>query len=124
LPVTALLVYKFGIAGAGLSWVFYNVFAYAYLVPRICTECLGIPVWKWFLHVFKVFGLAALTYGAAGAIIVSLGLLSVLSLALAYACASMAFAAAAYRLIGNELRETLRRLTFLKPSPASTSPIV
>jgi O-antigen/teichoic acid export membrane protein len=124
LPVTALLVYKFGIAGAGLSWVFYHVFAYAYMVPRVCTECLGIPVWKWFLNVFKVFGLAALTYGSAGAIIKSLGLLSVLSLALAYAFASVAFAAAAYQLIGNELRETLRRLAFLKPAPAGTSSFV
>jgi len=124
LPVTTLLVYKFGIAGAGLSWVFYHVFAYAYMMPRTCTECLGIPVWKWFLHVFKVFVLAALTYGGAWAIIMSLGFLSILSLALAYAFASIAFAAAAYRLIGDELRETLRRLAFLKPTPAGASPIV
>jgi hypothetical protein len=94
------------------------------MMPRTCTECLGIPVWKWFLHVSKVFALAGLTYGGAWAIMTSLGFFSILSLALAYAFASIAFAAAAYRLIGEELRETLRRLIFLKPVPASTSSVV
>ena len=124
LPVTVLLVYKFGIAGAGFSWVFYHLFAYASMMPRTCSECLGMPVWKWYLHVFKVFVLAGLTYGGAWAIMTSLGAFSILSLALGYALASIAFVAAAYRLIGDELRETLRRLTFLRLARASTSPNV
>jgi len=122
LPVTLLLVYRFGIAGAGFSWVFYHLFAYGYMMPRTCSECLDMPVWKWYFHVFKVFVLAGLTYGGAWAIVMLVGSFSVLSLALGYAFASIAFVAAAYRLIGNELRETLRRLTFLKPAPASVVP--
>jgi O-antigen/teichoic acid export membrane protein len=124
LPVTALLIYQFGIAGAGFSWVFYNLFAYAVLMPRTCSECLGIPVWKWYLHVFKIFLLAGLTYGGAWTIITFQGSSSILPLVLGYAFASIVFAAAAYRLIGDEVRETLRRLTFLKPAPASSSPLV
>ena len=124
LPVTVLLVYEFGIAGAGFSWVFYHLFAYAVMMPRTCSECLDMPVRKWYLHVFKIFALAGLTYGGAWAIIASLGSSSILSLALGYAFASIAFVAAAYRLIGDELRETLRRVAFLKPAPASTSPLV
>jgi len=119
LPVTVWLVYKFGIAGAGFSWIFYHLFAYAYMVPRTCSECLDMPAWKWYLHVFKVFGLAGLTYGGAWAIMTFLASFSIPSLALGYAFASIAFVAAAYRLMGDELRETLRRLTFLKPAPAS-----
>jgi O-antigen/teichoic acid export membrane protein len=122
LPVTVLLVYEFGIAGAGFSWVFYHLFAYAYMMPRICSECLGMPVWKWYLHVFKVFGLAGLTYGGAWVIMMSLASFSIPSLTLGYAIASIAFVAAAYRLIGRELRDTLRRLTSLKPGPASVVP--
>ena len=122
LPVTALLVYKFGIAGAGFSWIFYHLFTYAYLVPRLCSECLEMPVWRWFLNVFKVFGLAALTYGGAWAIIALVRPFSVLLLALGFAFASVAFAAVAYRLMGEELRSTLRRLTFLKPAPVSVVP--
>ena len=124
LPVTLLLVYRFGIAGAGLSWIFYHLFAYAYWVPRTCSECLGIPVWKWYLHVLKVFVLAGLTYGGAWAIVILVGSFSILSLALGYIFASIAFVAAAYRLIGDELRDTLRRLTLQKLAPASTSPLV
>ncbi|MGB9487179.1 MAG: oligosaccharide flippase family protein, partial [Terriglobia bacterium] len=41
LPVTALLVYQFGIAGAGFSWVFYHLFTYAIMMPWICSQCLG-----------------------------------------------------------------------------------
>jgi hypothetical protein len=67
--------------------------------------------------------LAGLTYGGAWAIITSMGSTSILSLALGYVFASLAFVAAAYRLVGDELREALRRLTFLKPAPPSTSPI-
>jgi hypothetical protein len=85
----------------------------------MCSECLGVPVWKWYLHVFKVFALAGLTYGGAWAIMTVLGRSSILSLALGYALASIAFVAAAYGLIGDELRKTLRRLTFPKPGPAS-----
>jgi O-antigen/teichoic acid export membrane protein len=124
LPVTVLLVFHFGIAGAGFSWVFYHLFAYAYMMPRACSECLGIPVWGWYLHVFKVFVMAGLTYGGAWAIMTSLASFSNLSLGLGYVLASIAFVAAAYRLIGDELRETLRRLTFQKPAPASTSLLV
>lgn len=124
LPVTALLVYEFGIAGAGFSWVFYHLFTYAYMMPRTCSECLGMPVWKWYFQVFRIFVLAGLTYGGAWVIIRCVGSSSILSLALGYVFASIAFIAVAYRLIGDELRGTLRRLTFLKPAPTNTSPLV
>jgi O-antigen/teichoic acid export membrane protein len=124
LPVTVLLVKFFGLPGAGFSWVFYHLFAYAIMMPPTCSECLDMPVWKWYLHLFRIFALAALTYGGAWLIITFVGSSSILSLALGYVFASIAFVAAAYRLIGDELRETLRRLTSLKPAPASTFPLV
>jgi hypothetical protein len=65
-----------------------------------------------------------LTYGGAWVIVTSVGSSSILSLALGYVFASIAFVAAAYRLIGDELRETLRQLTFLKRAPISTFPLV
>jgi O-antigen/teichoic acid export membrane protein len=110
LPMTLLLVYRFGIAGAGFSWVFYNLFAYAYMMPRTCSECLGMPVWKWYVHVFKVFVLAGLTYGGAWAIVMLVGSFSVLSLALGYALGSFLFAAGSFLLVGSELRNTFQGL--------------
>ncbi len=70
------------------------------------------------------FVLAGLTYGGAWAIIASPGSSSILPLALAFIFASLAFVAAAYRLIRDELSETLGRLTSLKPAPASPSLLV
>ncbi len=64
------------------------------------------------------FGLAGLTYGGASAIITLAGRSSILSLVLGYAFASPAFAGATYRLMGDELGATLRRLTLLKVAPA------
>ncbi len=110
LPVTTLLVYRFGIAGAGFSWVFYHLFAYAYMVPRTCSECLGMPIWKWYLHVFKVFVLAGLTYGGAWAIVMLVGSFSILSLAVGYVLGSFLFASGSFLLVGSELRNTFQGL--------------
>ena len=54
LPITAVLIYRFGLVGAGLSWVVYNVVLYIYMMPRICRECLHTPTRDWFSHVAKV----------------------------------------------------------------------
>ena len=110
LPVTLLLVYFFGLAGAGFSWVFYHLFAYAYGVPRTCSECLGIPTRSWYVHVSKALILAALTYGLAWVVLVITVARSNISLMLAYALASMLFLAGAYLMVGEELRETITRL--------------
>lgn len=110
LPVTAFLIYFFGLTGAGLSWVFYHVFAYLYGVPRICSECLKISVWKWYEHIIKIFALIILTYGLAWIINEFVGNHSILSLTLAYAVGSVAFLMAAYFMIGDELRKALYRL--------------
>jgi len=47
---------------------------------------------------------------------------SLLWLALGYALASVAFVALAYRLIDDDVRASLRRLTSLKPAPARAVP--
>jgi len=113
LPIAAILVYFLGLVGAGLSWVFYHVFAYVYAVPRMCREPLGIPVSEWFGHTLRIVILAALTYGIAWVILVSLDAGSMVFAAIAYLGASVAFAAGAYWMMGDGLRETL--LGLLKP---------
>jgi hypothetical protein len=109
LPVTVLLIYYLGLTGAGLSWVFYHIFAYSYGVPKICRECLEIPVWNWYSHVLKIFTLVGLTYGIAWIIFSVIGNHSILSLALAYAGASIAFIIGTFLMVGDELRATFYR---------------
>lgn len=109
LPMTFALVYFFGVSGAAFSWVFYHLFAYAYAVPRICSDCLGTPVWSWYAHVLQVFALVALTYGVAWTVLAIVGTRSNTSLLLAYALASLIFVTVAYLRVGAELREAITR---------------
>lgn len=116
LPVTGILIYSLGLTGAGFSWVFYHLFSYSYIVPRICSECLGIPVREWYLHILKILVLIILTYGVGWAFLEFIGSYSILSLVLAYAGASIVFLTCAYYMINDELRSTLLQLlkTFTK----------
>lgn len=107
LPTTVLLVHFFGLNGAGFSWIFYHLFAYAYVVPRICRECLESSTLRWYSQVLRVMLLAALTYGAAWIIGVSRAHYSTMQLALAYISASSLFAFGAFALMGPELRLTV-----------------
>jgi O-antigen/teichoic acid export membrane protein len=106
LPVTGALILRFGLPGAGLSWVFYQVFAYAYVVPRICRECLRSGVWEWYIDALKVLCLAALTYGPAWLLVGAVHTVSP-ALLIAYAAASIAFGIGGFAMIGADLRASL-----------------
>lgn len=110
LPITVLLIVSYGMTGAALSWVFYNLFAFVFIVPTICRDCLQIPVWSWYQHIGRsgVLGLAA--YGAAWQLMASVGSYSISALLIAYAGGSVAFAIGAYVLIGRDLRDAILRL--------------
>ncbi len=111
LPVTAGLTYAFGLRGASFSLVFYNLFAYAYLIPRVCRECLDIPAAGWYLQVVKILALGALTYGPAWLFVSVIAGLSRFPIDLfAYAAGTMAFGAGAYMMIGPDLKRTIQRL--------------
>jgi O-antigen/teichoic acid export membrane protein len=107
LPATGILIYFFGLAGAGFSWVFYHLFTYSYAVPRICSECLEIPVSAWYRHVLKIAVLTSLTYGLAWLTLEFLDAHSILHIALTYAGASTIFLVGFFFLMGSELRETV-----------------
>ena len=108
LPVTVILIYLFGLVGAGLSWIFYHIFAYFYGIPRVCKECITMPVRYWYFHVFKIITCGFLTYGIAWSILNNIiGTYSIPASILAYLIASVAFLSVSYFLIGKELRETL-----------------
>jgi O-antigen/teichoic acid export membrane protein len=108
LPVTVGLIYFFGLPGAGFSWVFYHAFVYAYMVRRICAECLLIPPRDWYFHVGKVMACAAATYGLAWIAIVIPSGYALLALVIGYLLGTLAFAAASVFLIGPDLKTTLR----------------
>jgi O-antigen/teichoic acid export membrane protein len=110
LPVTALLIYFFGLAGAGFSLVFYYLVSYSYAIPRICSECLEIPASKWYAQIGKIFGLAFSIYGLTWSILIGIGVRTILSMTLAYMGATATFLFSAYFISSIELRAQLDRL--------------
>ena len=110
LPVTGFLIYFFGLPGAGFSWVFYHLFAYSYVVPRICSECLNIRVMAWYKHILRIAVLTISTYGFAWIFVIFVGVYTVQFLILVYLGISFVFMIGAYQLIGEELRESFLQL--------------
>lgn len=110
LPVTVFLIFRFGLPGAGFSWVFFHLFAFSYFIRRICRECLEVDYRSWLLHVASVLMLGLVAYGPAWLILSASGSTSPIAFAVAYLVASLVFAAGAYLMIGSDLRETILRI--------------
>jgi O-antigen/teichoic acid export membrane protein len=110
LPVTVLLIATKGLTGAAASWVFYNLFAYAYIVPKICRDALQITAWSWYRRVLVSGGLALVAYALSWYLIARPASFSLAALTVAYVAASLVFAAVAYFLIDSDLRDTLVRV--------------
>jgi O-antigen/teichoic acid export membrane protein len=106
-PVTTTLVLLLGLTGAAMSWIVYELFLYAYMIPRIYQQCLSISTQTWWTHILKVAALAAVTYGLAWVVIVLPGSYSTPALVIAYAVASAAFLVGAFFLIGTDLKQTI-----------------
>jgi len=106
LPVTGLLVWKWGLVGAGLSSVFYHLFAYCYSARRWAAECMGIAPRGWYLHVLRVLALAVASYGTMWLILKLYRQSSVASsLAVSYVLATILYLWFAYHAIGQDLRD-------------------
>lgn len=103
LPVAGILIYFFGLNGAGFSWVLYNMFVCVYAMPRICKECMNTSSWRWFKHVGRIFFLFFLTYGLVWGTLQAIGNYSVLSLSIAYIFATISFLLGALYIMGEEL---------------------
>jgi O-antigen/teichoic acid export membrane protein len=110
LPVTVLLVNTLALVGAALSWVYYNLFAYAYFVPKISRDCLGISPVEWYSHIGRVMALTAATYGVAGVALASIGKATVPYLIAGYAAASLAFMVGTYFMVGSDVKQAFLRL--------------
>ncbi|MFA6636511.1 MAG: oligosaccharide flippase family protein [Candidatus Omnitrophota bacterium] len=109
LPLSVGLIKSFGLKGAGFSWVFYQIFAYLYSVPRVCRECLDIPVFEWYAHIAKIFVLIAGTYGVAWYVISVNEFNSFFLIFGAYAVASTFFILISFFMVGKGLKGLLEK---------------
>jgi O-antigen/teichoic acid export membrane protein len=108
-PIAVVSVLRFGLAGAGASWVFYHLLAYAYGVPRMCRECLGLSPRIWMVGVARIMAVTVITYGPAYWLATALGA-GVVVLAIFFALASVGYVGAGYLLLGRELRAAANQL--------------
>jgi O-antigen/teichoic acid export membrane protein len=107
LPFQAVLIYFFGLIGAGAGWLFYNLFAYAYAMPKTARECMEIPVGVFYKHVARIFALGCLVYGGILIFLAALNALTPIYLILGFGLACLVYGTGALRLMRPELRQTL-----------------
>jgi O-antigen/teichoic acid export membrane protein len=110
-PPAIFLVYFWGLKGAALSGVIYNLFSYVYAMRRICGECgLGVSLLRWYAQVLRFVGPGAIIYGSAWAIFRIAGHGSIFALVVAYSLASSLFISGSFLLLGTELRDSFQGL--------------
>jgi O-antigen/teichoic acid export membrane protein len=110
LPLTLLLVWRFGLIGAGLSWIAYHLFSYTYFVGMVCKQCLDRSPGFWYIEVAKPFGLAIVTYGPAALVLAAVDPFHLLVALICFGSASVLYCAGAYLLMGPELRSSIRSI--------------
>jgi hypothetical protein len=109
LPTTVVLIWYLGLVGAALSWIVYHLFSYFYAVPKVCSQCLHIPLLNWFQHILRVYLLISLTYCPAWILIANNQSFSLLQLFFIYFISTLFFVVGAYFLLRNENRQSLHR---------------
>jgi O-antigen/teichoic acid export membrane protein len=108
-PLAILLTVWLGLAGAALSWVCYQLWAYLYSVPRICRECLEQPLAAWYIQVAKVIVLSVASYGLTLPATLYFWPQLAVAWLVAYLVSTVIFAGGAYVLISSDLRTVLAR---------------
>lgn len=106
-PMSIVLIYYFGMTGAALYWILYNVFNAIYAIPKISKECINIRAQEWYIQVSKSLLLIGSVYGIAWLSLTIINDYSIISLTVAYLIATAIFLAASYKMMNPELRGQL-----------------
>jgi O-antigen/teichoic acid export membrane protein len=122
LPAATALTFLLGLSGAAMTLVVFDLFIYAYMMPRICADCLEMSVWDWYGHIARILLLAGATYGVGLLLAVTLGSGGLGALLVAFAVATAAYLLVAQALMPGELKESLTRLGRSLSSPAGATP--
>lgn len=64
IPTSIVLIFRWGLNGAGMSWVVYYFTWYLLLVPPVYRRCLGLSARQWFSFLGRLYTLLGATYGA------------------------------------------------------------
>ncbi len=109
-PISYLLIANFGIKGAGFSIVIYNIFYWIYALPLICKNCLHIPFTQWQARILKLNAFVLAPYIL---ILISivwfLDMWTICSAVAAYILATTLSLVISWRIIDNDLKDTILR---------------
>lgn len=106
-PISIVLIYHYGMTGAALYWILYNVFNAVYAVPKICKECINIPPQEWYVQVAKALLLISSVYGIAWVGLTFIDDFSIPSLTVAYLTATIIFLVAGFNMMHQDVRDQL-----------------
>ena len=114
-PITIFLTVKWGMLGASLGWLIFNIFAFFYTIPRICRKCIKISVGSWYAAILKVCLLGGTIFGIGFYVRHAAGLYSVLPSIAFFVTSAVAFSAVSYYFVfDQELRLTILQYIGLK----------
>ena len=102
-PAAIVLIYFWGISGAGFASLITGVIYCVYLVPRVYSKCLHIPVSGWYFHMMRVFLLGLGAYGTVAVALALMGWQTVAALAIGFVISSVLFAGGALLLVDRGL---------------------
>jgi len=106
-PITIFLVYNFGITGAAVSWIVFNVYVYIYVVPIVCKKFFKENLFKWYIRETKFLVMAIVSYGASMAVLKHFGTFGLLGLSIAYLAGTAVFFSVGIFFIRGSLRRSL-----------------
>ena len=125
-PLAIVMIGRWGLTGAALTWVWYHVIAYVYAVPRLARDVLGESPSAWFgataalvLPAVAIDAIALICLSAAGAL-QSLAALAALALALLAYAGSLWFLAQVVRVPAAVAVLTEAMRAFSRPSNDAT----
>ena len=109
-PITVVLVYRYGLIGAAASSVLYAAWQLFYFIPRFCSECLGTSALLWYRHAGTFSAIGLIAYGLPWIIAWTLGEgLTLMGLVSAYFVGTFAFTWIGWLQAGPGLQAAVRQ---------------
>lgn len=106
-PIAILLIVKFGVSGAALSWIIYYVLASLYMVPKVYKRELCQSPGVWFKSVTNAFVLVCLTYIPAWIVTTMYFPGDLLSILLCYVSGTVVYGVIALNMVGSGLQKVV-----------------